>query len=585
MERSEPRSTPSIPTHSFLPTTAVAGPVGGRYAWTRANIAEVLPDVVTPLTWSLFRHGLLNRPLAVVDAPDAGGERAEAEGIRLHAGKAYLRTDKLLDRFCRLPGVTPEIVHLALGLEELPRDTAAPHQRRAGMRERTSAAIWLIDLVTGLPLLRFRVHRYTASYALSGEPGAGIESIESVLARTTRCFQLHLHATAYAIGAYGLTLALLRRWLPAEADKLAPALLTGLKELQTARQGLSLWQLAHRARQSPELESALVSGGDWDAAAAAALQVPGGGEWLAAFAEFRAQNGSRAVGEFELRNPRWHEDPGFLLTTLRTYLQDRHLHDPATLMARWQEERDFAMAIVEREAGRWRAAILSRLMALLSTCVTERENMKYRLMTCYDLLRRRFLMLARDLVDRGLLQSTGDVFFLTASEALALVSGHGSVPDSIERIVQERRAIHDRWQAIAAPPGKAEQVSSGALQSSEESTTLGQDVLRGISCSPGVGHGRARVMHDISSSSAFQPGEILVAPSTDPGWTPLFLSAAGVVTEMGGFLSHGATVAREYRVPAVVSVSSACSAIRTGDLVTVDGNRGLVHIHHERHFP
>jgi pyruvate,water dikinase len=89
------------------------------------------------------------------------------------------------------------------------------------------------------------------------------------------------------------------------------------------------------------------------------------------------------------------------------------------------------------------------------------------------------------------------------------------------------------------------------------------------------------VLKDLSLAWTFQPGEVLVAPSTDPGWTPLFLTAAGIVTELGGFLSHGATVAREYGVPAVVSVNQACTGIRTGDLVTVDGDMGLVLIHQE----
>jgi pyruvate,water dikinase len=104
------------------------------------------------------------------------------------------------------------------------------------------------------------------------------------------------------------------------------------------------------------------------------------------------------------------------------------------------------------------------------------------------------------------------------------------------------------------------------------------DIMRGIGCSPGVVEGRARVLREPADAEQLQPGEILVAPHTDPGWTPLFLTSRAVVTEIGGFLSHGATVAREYGVPAVFNVTGATHQIQTGDTLRVDGVRGTVSI-------
>ena len=106
----------------------------------------------------------------------------------------------------------------------------------------------------------------------------------------------------------------------------------------------------------------------------------------------------------------------------------------------------------------------------------------------------------------------------------------------------------------------------------------GMETLQGIGCSPGYAVGKARVIRDMAMASHLQPGEILVAPSTDPGWTPLFLTAAAVVTDIGGFLSHGATVAREYGIPAVVNTKRASELVKNGQVIIVDGNRGIVHL-------
>lgn len=103
--------------------------------------------------------------------------------------------------------------------------------------------------------------------------------------------------------------------------------------------------------------------------------------------------------------------------------------------------------------------------------------------------------------------------------------------------------------------------------------------IQGLGISPGVVTGPARVLRQISAAGALKPGEILVARATDPGWTPLFLVAGGLVLEQGGLLSHGAVVAREYRVPAVSNVPGATNRLRDGQVLTVDGSRGLVWVH------
>jgi pyruvate,water dikinase len=176
------------------------------------------------------------------------------------------------------------------------------------------------------------------------------------------------------------------------------------------------------------------------------------------------------------------------------------------------------------------------------------------------------------LVARGVIAAPDDLFFLTGAEITAvLLSGNaGPGPDRILR----RKAEMERNRHVELPErfrGRPAPLPTAARD--------GADVLRGTPVSPGVVTGRARVILDASRDGRMQPGEVLVAPVTDAGWTPLFAMASALVVDMGSALSHGSTVAREYGLPAVVNVRSGTRRISTGDLVTVDGNRGTVVIH------
>ena len=172
----------------------------------------------------------------------------------------------------------------------------------------------------------------------------------------------------------------------------------------------------------------------------------------------------------------------------------------------------------------------------------------------------------RELVTRGLLAHDDDIFFLTLPEARRAAAG-----DDMRDVVAARREVFAREHARRHIPRVL--LSDGT--DAEAALVTPGEGLRGSPASPGVVSGTARVI--LSPSGArLEPGEILVAPSTDPGWTPLFLTAGALVMEMGGMMSHGAVVAREYGIPAVVGVAGATEQIVTGQRITVDGSAGTV---------
>ena len=174
-----------------------------------------------------------------------------------------------------------------------------------------------------------------------------------------------------------------------------------------------------------------------------------------------------------------------------------------------------------------------------------------------------------ELAEAGRLQSAEDIFFLSVPEAWAALAGEDLSP-----VVRNRRAVYEQELGRRHVPRLL--LSDGTEPTAGTHHATGADgVLRGTPASGGVVTQKARVILDPGEAS-LEPGEILVAPSTDPGWTPLFLTAGGLVMEMGGPMSHGAIVAREYGIPAVVGVPDATQLIETGRRIIVDGSAGEV---------
>ncbi len=541
--------------------------------WTRANIGEVLPGVVTPLTWSVFRANLLRQSLRKIEA-----ESSPNGPIRLIEGRAYLRLDALLGSFCYLPGVDPDVVREALGVDQGGHwdDDWKP---RADLLAQLSGGLFLAEILGWSPVLWLQLARLGTPPLDGSQLGEGaptssaalVRRIEELIDWNTRCFQLHLKCTRYAIGAYGLLRYMLHHWLPAAGVELGRALLVSQAELQTSEQGLALWRLAEQARAHPGVAAVLEDRVSWATAQRALQATEGGNKFLEALTAFLSKHGARTVEEFELASPRWRENPAFVLTVIRNYLRADPALNPAAALRQHRAFCDVATARTVRQMGPLKGRLFRRVLRAYKAYVPLRENMKYRLMEGYEALRHCLLELGDRLHTAGVLDGKEDIFFLTAGEALA-AGGDGAVNAEGIWTKVNRRRMEQACQERFRPP----KVIVGNDWPREDDS--GMETLQGIGCSPGYAVGKARVIEDMTMASHLQPGEILVAPSTDPGWTPLFLTAAAVVTDIGGFLSHGATVAREYGIPAVVNTKRASGLVKNGQVIIVDGNQGIVYL-------
>ncbi|KOV79105.1 PEP/pyruvate-binding domain-containing protein [Nocardia sp. NRRL S-836] len=342
-------------------------------------------------------------------------------------------------------------------------------------------------------------------------------------------------------------------WLVGKVVRVGPGelqtVLRGLPNNVTTEMDLAMWDLAREIRHDP-----------------VALRQCENGERPAALDAFLARWGHRAVAEIDLGLPRWSDDPTHVVGVVRNLLR---LEDenaaPDLVFARGAAQAEAMIETLARRAlGRgWFVRFALRRTRLLAGL---REYPKYLVITLFGALRKRIAQTGSELAEQGRIGQADDVYFLTFEE---MRSPRGD----LREVVARRREVYDREMRRRHIPRVL--LSDGTDAESVHHGTAAEGDLVGTPASAGTVTGVARVVMD-PVGAHLEPGEILVAPSTDPGWTPLFLTAGGLVMEMGGANSHGAVVAREYGIPAVVGVREAVTRIKTGERITVDGGTGAV---------
>jgi phosphohistidine swiveling domain-containing protein len=282
--------------------------------------------------------------------------------------------------------------------------------------------------------------------------------------------------------------------------------------------------------------------------------------------------GHRGVAEIDLGLPRWSEDPTYIMGVLANYLRlDDPQAAPDVQFGRATREAKEMVAELTRRAarkGRLRGALVRFLLGRARELSGMREMPKFCIVLLLARVRDLLWPVGEELAQDGRLESAGDIFFVTVPEAWAALAG-----EDLRPLVLERRAVYEQEVGRRHVPRLL--LSDGTEPAAESHDATAEGILRGTPASGGVVTGEARVILD-PGSAHLEPGEILIAPSTDPGWTPLFLTAGGLVMEMGGPMSHGAIVAREYGIPAVVGVPDATQRIQTGHRITIDGSAGEV---------
>jgi phosphohistidine swiveling domain-containing protein len=351
-------------------------------------------------------------------------------------------------------------------------------------------------------------------------------------------------------------------------------LVQGLPNKTTAM-GQALWDLSQRL---PREFAETINENSADKIRAALERSTIGKDFLAALDEFLAAFGHRG-NHWGLQYPTWIEDPTPVFVMLRGYLSTER--DPEAVFTAQTAEREQALSEVRGQLQGYPQTARDRFEKLLDLAhVSEmlRENHNFWIdYSCTSRVRRLMLAAGRRLVAAGIIVSTEDVLHLHVDEVRTAFANNLS--EDLRALIASRQTALEQFSAIEPPPHLGvEPPPEDTDTTSEPPPPDEPGLLRGQPGAPGTACGPARIVTSIADAHTLAAGEILVAQSTGPSLTPLFAIAGGLVTEIGGALSHCAVVAREYRVPAVVSLSDARRQIADGQWIEIDGDAGTVRL-------
>ncbi len=334
---------------------------------------------------------------------------------------------------------------------------------------------------------------------------------------------------------------------------------------ESLESGAALWEVAQVLGQNPAALDRLRQNPDAEGLAGL-TDISDTGDFRTRFNQWLDKYGHRNGSFGELAEPTWFEDPSVAVGLVLQYVaaQDPRLGQKKAIQVREQIQQEFEKRLRDPEL----IEPFRQLLATAEPYLGVRESRDHATNMALTAIRLPALALGRRLAERGVITNPDDVFFLTfreLNEAAADLTSEAAAPD-LRTLVAERRALYGYWRSVAPPP------TIGATAQRE----LDPKYVRGVAASPGAVTGTARVIMSLADANTLGLGEILVTRGTTPAWTPLFGTAAGVVTEGGGTLSHCAIMAREYGIPAVVGAAGATVRIRDGSTITVDGTKARV---------
>jgi len=378
----------------------------------------------------------------------------------------------------------------------------------------------------------------------------------------------------FAMIFFGLLRDMSRRWVKDEAGTLPNDLLSGEGGIISTEPARRVLKMAGLARECPELVTALCEGEVREIIE----QIEKHPEFAAAYHDYLEHFGERCLEELKLETLTLTDNPLPLLRSVgHAARRCKELSSFDETKLRRAAEKRVSCSLKKRFARR---VLFDWVLQHARARVKARENLRFERTRVFARVRRIVVEMGRRLAGEGRLEEDRDVFYLTIEELLGFVEGT-AVSADLRNLAALRKKEFARWRTEPAPADRFE--TTGAVyignrfSAAAKSTVLAENgqELRGIGCCPGLVRGKARVILD-PQSAQIQPGEILVAPRTDPGWILLFPAAAGLLVEHGSLLSHSAIVAREMGIPAIVSIGGLTEWVKTGEWLEMDGATGLM---------
>lgn len=564
--------------------------LGDRFpAWTRGNAADVFPTPFSPLGKSLVLQkgmstGLRDAYISIGALSYTEFESPDSPDLfKIFGGYVYnpLTLTRVLG--ARMPGASPEMIDKAFfddrddvpPYEEQPWHQSAIHEARLG-----ESMGWAMS-ATSLPELdadraMARAQREQRPDLQSMSDSALLARARSMVPLLQRSFENAMRVSSLASLGPGSLDAVCE----GVGDKsLSIRLLAGI-EVDSAAPSHAMWALGRAAAASAVVSTAFEGGPDAVLDHLRTSDSPEAREFLAKFDAFLFEHGARAQNEYDLLSLSWEVRPRIALAAIDLMRRSAESSAPAHRNAASVVERDRIVADIRAEIAddSDTVALFEAALGSSQVFLSGRERAKTNVVMIINEMRVALREFGRRLVEREVLPQTEQVFMVTDAE-LDLLRHH---PEAMTA------TINERWQQfqslIELEPVF---IVNGSVPSLSDMTRRGRGtaptlavgtVLHGTAGSGGLATGRARVVLDAADPQGLEPGDILVAPQTDPSWVPLFISAAGVVVNVGAMGSHAMIVSRELGIPCVASVVGATDIICNGATITVDGNAGTVTI-------
>ncbi len=525
------------------------------HVYTWSNIGEMMPGAVTPLTFSTTGRGIdigmqQSYRRAGVPVPQTHGLRY----VGMYFGHLFLNLSTLSEISAHVAGSSKHQMCVAIcgrDIEEIPEP-----ERTSPFRRALSGTRYFYQLLSAarhrrdLDALIADLHLPT-----EGTPEALYRDIDENLHKLWKAYELHLLSSSSSGALSPILLGILAKGEEPTQEHHAEVaqMLAGAEGVESADIAEGAERIIDRLYECPDAWEQFC-GADPNEAFEWLRSAESGpaGEELARYLE---RHGHRAVRELELRQLGWADDPLPLITSLQSGLRARISHGARPRTS-------------EPTTNASDHPILRRMLPVAHAAIRCREHTKSGLVRVTTEFKKAYRALGKAMAGQGLLPDEDALFFLTHEELAERIDGRVELAE----VAQSRRRALDFQMPLHFPQVFRDRPEPSRLEALEDEhgALLGKPVSRGTVT------GRARVVETLEEAAALEAGEILIAPITDVGWTPYFNLIAGLATDVGSAVSHGAVVAREYGLPAVVNLRVATTRFQTGDLVTLDGNRGTL---------
>ncbi|MDD2511126.1 MAG: PEP/pyruvate-binding domain-containing protein [Syntrophomonas sp.] len=542
--------------------------------WSNGNFKDAMPMVQSTLNWSL----LLQTPRPGLEL--CGFKTLPGlQNIKRFGGRLYWNLALQQWIFFDALGLLPHQTNEALGghQPEIKISENKPFHGIKGLKRiwRILQYIRLNNKISGNAQAQFnKVDIFTdtlinKSFADLSDADLinHVEAIQTMLYEFNPVF----FACAMSANMNPLTKTL-TKYFPVRAKVLTNALMTGRGNITSAEHGYRLVEMAEIARGDASARDYLGRRGFdpdvWE------KELPDESPFKRLFRNFLAEYGHRGVYEMDIYNPRWREDPAYLLHVIKSTMETANTGE---LQERQKAKAQEVWREVEQGVPAFRRGRIKRQLEQAVKGMELREMAKSELVKIYGDMRIVALEIGHRLQERGILPDKADVFHCSWPELGSILKGDWN-GRGLGVMVMERKQWRQKMEELSSP----DFFIDDAPQYVEPVSQALSHALKGLGVSTGRASGPARLIYHPHQGEKLKDGDVLVAPTTDPGWTPLFLRASAIVVESGGAGSHGAIVAREYGIPAVLNIPGVMQLIQDDQNVVVDGDEGKVFLSDEQ---